>query len=97
MVSSIGYDVQEVILGGRADVTVALSISVKVRDAVVVIGYGTASKRDLTGSIVKISGKEVADKPNINPVASPEQGCRFVYRQQRNARQGTGYPHPRNG
>ena len=35
-----------------------------------VIGYGTASKRDLTGSIVKIDGKVVADKPNTNPVAS---------------------------
>ena len=39
-------------------------------EQVVVIGYGTANKRDLTGSIVKISGKEVADKPNTNPVAS---------------------------
>ncbi|WP_315819443.1 TonB-dependent receptor plug domain-containing protein [Paraflavitalea speifideaquila] len=35
-----------------------------------VIGYGTASKRDLAGSIVKVAGKEVADKPNTNPVAS---------------------------
>jgi hypothetical protein len=33
---------------------------------VVVIGYGTASRRDLTGSIVKIQGREVADKPNAN-------------------------------
>ena len=37
---------------------------------VVVIGYGTAKKRDLTGSIVKVEGKFVADKPNTNPVAS---------------------------
>ena len=37
---------------------------------VVVIGYGTAKKRDLTGSIVKLEGKIVADKPNTNPVAS---------------------------
>jgi len=37
---------------------------------VVVIGYGTAKKKDLTGSTVQISGKEVADKPNTNPVAS---------------------------
>jgi len=37
---------------------------------VVVIGYGTAKKRDLTGSIVKVEGKTVADKPNTNPVAS---------------------------
>jgi TonB-linked SusC/RagA family outer membrane protein len=41
-----------------------------VQEQVVVIGYGTASKRDLTGSIVKISGKEVQDKPNTNPVSS---------------------------
>lgn len=37
---------------------------------VVVIGYGTARKRDLTGSIVKIEGKTVADKPNSNAVSS---------------------------
>ncbi|GGF14163.1 SusC/RagA family TonB-linked outer membrane protein [Flavobacterium limi] len=37
---------------------------------VVVIGYGTAKKRDLTGSIVKVDGKQVADKPNSNPVSS---------------------------
>ena len=39
-------------------------------DQVVVIGYGTASKEILPRSIVKISGKEVADKPNTNPVSS---------------------------
>lgn len=37
---------------------------------IVVIGYGTAKKRDLTGSIVKIEGRQVADKPNSNPISS---------------------------
>jgi len=37
---------------------------------VVVIGYGTAKKRDLAGSIVRVEGKVLADKPNTNPVAS---------------------------
>ncbi|SHG81160.1 TonB-linked outer membrane protein, SusC/RagA family [Flavobacterium fluvii] len=37
---------------------------------VVVIGYGTAKKRDLTGSIVKVQAKEIADKPNPNPIVS---------------------------
>jgi TonB-linked SusC/RagA family outer membrane protein len=37
---------------------------------VVVIGYGTAKKRDLTGSIVRIEGKQIADRPNSNPIAS---------------------------
>ena len=70
VISSVGYDVQEVALAGKTEVNVSLVLSTKVMDQVVVIGYGTASKRDLTGSIVKVSGKEVADKPNTNPISS---------------------------
>ncbi len=69
-ISSIGYEALEVKVSGRSVVDAKLTLSVKKMDEVVVIGYGMASKRDLTGSIVKISGKEVADKPNTNPVAS---------------------------
>ncbi len=39
-------------------------------DDVVMIGYGRAKKRDLTGSIVSIKGDEVADKPNNNVLTS---------------------------
>jgi len=70
VVSSIGYEPTEVKVGGRSVVDVKLKLAVQKMDEVVVIGYGQASKRDLTGSIVKIAGKEVADKPNTNPVAS---------------------------
>jgi len=68
--SYIGYTNQEIAVSGRTTISVTLQPSTRVMDEVVVIGYGTASKRDLTGSIVKVSGKEVADKPNTNPVAS---------------------------
>ena len=70
VISSVGYDIQEIPLGGRTEVDISMKLATKVMDQVVVIGYGTASKRDLTGSIVKVSGKEVADKPNTNPVSS---------------------------
>jgi len=70
LISSIGYEPQEVKVSGRSVVDVKLAAAAKKIDEVVVIGYGSASKRDLTGSIVKIAGKEVADKPNTNPVAS---------------------------
>ncbi len=70
IISSVGYDTQEIALGGRTELNVTLVTSTKIMDQVVVIGYGSASKRDLTGSIVKVSGDEVADKPNTNPVAS---------------------------
>jgi TonB-linked SusC/RagA family outer membrane protein len=68
--SYVGYETKEVAVGGQSVVNVTLSQSVKVQEQVVVIGYGTASKRDLTGSIAKVSGKEVADKPNSNPISS---------------------------
>jgi len=68
--SYVGYQSQEVPIRGRTTVNVSLVAGQNALSEVVVIGYGTASRRDLTGSIVKISGKEVADKPNANPVAS---------------------------
>lgn len=70
VISFIGYVDQEVAVGSKTIVDIKLLQSQRKLDEVVVIGYGTASKRDLTGSIVKIAGKDVADKPNTNPVAS---------------------------
>ena len=46
------------------------SLKEKQIEEVVMIGYGTAKKKDLTGSIVKVDGTEVADKPASNPVNS---------------------------
>ncbi len=68
--SSVGFENFEVAVAGKSTINVTLQQSAKKIDEVVVIGYGTASKRDLTGSIAKISGKEISDKPNTNPVAS---------------------------
>ncbi|MBZ5857804.1 TonB-dependent receptor [Flavihumibacter profundi] len=70
IISSVGFEDMEVSVSGKTILNITLQGSKKLQDEIVVIGYGTASKRDLTGSITKISGKEVADKPNSNPVAS---------------------------
>lgn len=70
VVSAIGYVTQEVAVGGRSEINLTLQVVANNLNEVVVIGYGTASKRDLTGSIVKVDGKEIADKPNVNPVSS---------------------------
>ncbi len=68
--SYVGYDEKQISVSGQTTINVSLNASAKVQDQVVVIGYGTAAKRDLTGSIVKIAGKEVADRPNTNPISS---------------------------
>lgn len=72
VVSYVGYTDQEIALtADQSDLSVTLQPSgAQLNEVVVTIGYGTASRRDLTGSIVKISGKEVADRPNTNPIAS---------------------------
>ncbi|OIR02946.1 TonB-dependent receptor SusC precursor [mine drainage metagenome] len=79
VISSVGFNQTEISVSGRKEVNVTLKESEKVLDQVVVIGYGTANKRDLTGSIVKIAGKEVADKPNTNPVASLQSKVAGLY------------------
>ncbi len=70
--SFVGFKDHEQAVANQETINVSLDPSATAQQLseVVVIGYGTASKRDLTGSIVKIDGKEVADKPNSNPVAS---------------------------
>ncbi|MDP1763231.1 MAG: TonB-dependent receptor [Sediminibacterium sp.] len=70
VISAIGFVTQEVSVIGKIEINLILQVIANNLNEVVVIGYGTASKRDLTGSIVKIEGKEVADKPNTNPVSS---------------------------
>ena len=66
--SYVGYDERQISVSGQATINVALQPSVKVQDQVVVIGYGTAAKRDLTGSIAMIKGKEISDRPSANPL-----------------------------
>jgi TonB-linked SusC/RagA family outer membrane protein len=70
VISYIGYQSQEIKVNNQAVFSISLVASKRALDEVVVIGYGSASKRDLTGSIVKIAGTEVIDKPNPNPISS---------------------------
>lgn len=70
VVSYIGYLPQEIKVVDGSKLSIQLDQDNKTLDEVVVVGYGTANKRDLTGSIVKISSKDLTGKPNTNPVAS---------------------------
>lgn len=51
---------------GQTNLVVVLSESLELLDELVVIGYGTASKRNLTGSVSKVSMEETKDLPNTN-------------------------------
>ena len=70
VVSYIGYVSQEIKAINVSTLRIELEAETQTLDEVVVVGYGTARKRDLTGSIVNVSAKDLAGKPNSNPVAS---------------------------
>mgnify|MGYP001191832979 FL=1 len=62
--SYIGFETQEIVLGNQSQLNVVLVQSVTQIDEVVVIGYGTAKKKDLVGSIGTVKSEEI----NISPV-----------------------------
>lgn len=59
--SYVGYLPQEVSIGNQTTVDVALKADDKSLEEVVVVGYGTVRKKDLTGSAGVVSSKEVRD------------------------------------
>ena len=67
--SYIGYVSQEVALANRTQIEVALETDVKSLGEVVVVGYGTQARRDLTGSVASVSGEQI----KAFPVASFDQ------------------------
>ncbi|NCT16146.1 MAG: SusC/RagA family TonB-linked outer membrane protein, partial [Flavobacteriales bacterium] len=68
--SYVGFQKKTIAITNQTVLNIVLAIDVESLDEVVVVGYGTAKKRDLAGSIVRVEGDIVANKPNANPVAS---------------------------
>ncbi len=61
--SFIGYTTIETEIGGRSTVDIQLAQDVKQLSEVVVVGYGTQLKQDLTGNVAKVSGSDVQNIP----------------------------------
>ena len=68
--SYIGMTSVEEAVNGRTTINVVLSEDIQALDELVVIGYGTARKRDLTGSIASVKASDFADRPSTNPLSS---------------------------
>ncbi|WP_373330661.1 SusC/RagA family TonB-linked outer membrane protein [Salmonirosea aquatica] len=61
--SFVGYLSQEVPVGNRTTIDLALASDTKVLSEVVVIGYGTAKKSDLTGAVGSVKESELRERP----------------------------------
>ncbi len=64
--SSIGYTSQEVEINGRSVIDINLAQDVQSLSEIVVIGYGTAKKSDLTGAVANVKSEELLDRQPIN-------------------------------
>jgi TonB-linked SusC/RagA family outer membrane protein len=62
----IGYLAKDVIVGNQTVINVSLVSSSKSLNEVVVIGYGTAKRKDVTGSVVSVSGNTLREVPSAN-------------------------------
>ncbi len=71
--TSVGYASQEITVGSRSVIDVAMQADVTMIEELVVIGYGFKKKRDLTGSISSISAANIEDTP-VKDVLSALQG-----------------------
>lgn len=59
IVSYIGYETQSIPVKGRSVINIAMKEDMNLLDEVIVVGYGTQKKSDLTGSISSVSSKDV--------------------------------------
>ena len=64
--SSVGYTSEEVEIGTRTVVDLALSPDVQSLSEVVVIGYGTQEKKDVTGAMSSVSAQDIMEVPVMN-------------------------------
>ena len=68
--SYVGMEKQSIKVGNQSIINVQLKDDSQMLAETVVIGYGSAKKRDLTGSITNIKGDEIANKPVANPLSA---------------------------
>ncbi|MEM9674289.1 MAG: TonB-dependent receptor [Bacteroidota bacterium] len=69
MFSAVGYVSQEIAVGNRSEVNVVMPTDIQALEEIVVVGFGTQKKADLTGAVGSISATEIAEKP----ITSPDQ------------------------
>lgn len=65
-VSYIGYTTKEIKVNGQSEIDIVLETGASALDQVVVVGYGSQQKRDLTGSITSIDMDDIPPSANTN-------------------------------
>lgn len=63
VLSFVGYEPQEVIVGNQNVLNLTMKVDSKVLEEIVVIGYGTLKKSDLTGAVGSVKAEQLMERP----------------------------------
>ncbi|MEX8548582.1 MAG: TonB-dependent receptor [Mucilaginibacter sp.] len=64
--SFVGYTTQEIPIANKSQINVVLAEAPKALSEVVVVGYGTQRRADLTGSVGSVSARQLQERPQTN-------------------------------
>lgn len=67
-ITYIGYEGQDISIAGKNTLKVILAEDTETLDEVVVVGYGTQKKTDLTGSVMSVKSEDITSVTANNPV-----------------------------
>ncbi|HKP31326.1 MAG TPA: carboxypeptidase-like regulatory domain-containing protein, partial [Chitinophagaceae bacterium] len=89
IISSIGYSDKEISVSGRATINTTLSNSSSDMEQVVVVGYGSQKRKDVTGSVVTVTGDALREVPAANVITQLQGRAAGLDIVRNNSRPGT--------
>ena len=72
VVSSVGYLTQEIAVGNKTDIDVAMATDAKTIEEVIVVGYGTQKRKEISGTVTSLSSKEFNSGVVTNPLQAAQ-------------------------
>ena len=86
--SSVDLALKEVALGSQSQLDVSMAPAERSLQEVVVVGYGTKIKRDITGAVAKVGSKELANTPATSFESALQGRAAGVFIEQQNGKVG---------
>ncbi|KAF2515592.1 SusC/RagA family TonB-linked outer membrane protein [Flavobacterium foetidum] len=91
VISYLGFQTQEVSVAGKSKINVSLAEQSNALSEVVVVGYGSVKKTDLTGSVSTISAATITERNTVNPLEAIQGSTPGVQISSSSGRAGDGF------
>ena len=74
-ISFLGYKKSALPIGGKTYLDIRLEEETTAMDEVIVVGYGTQKKINLTGAVAQIKGDQISNKPSTSVLSALQGKC----------------------